>query len=137
MSYTVRPVLHDKNALARSTPRNGPHGLTRNRYGTHLTLSGSGRAWNFLWHSRSPAAHHLRYVVWPSLTSGQATLDCDTLRSHSKFKQALVDCVRLLNARACAAGCCKNASFCDSKGYVAILNLQDFSFTCLLSLLMP
>ena len=63
LSYTVRPVLHDKNARARKTvpPLNGPHGRTTNCYGTHLTLSGSGRAWNFLLHSRSPAAHHLRY----------------------------------------------------------------------------
>ena len=46
LSYTVRPVLHDKNARARRTvpPRNGPHGRTINRHGTHLTLSGSGRA---------------------------------------------------------------------------------------------
>ena len=62
-------VLHSEACFARqkcpreenSTPQNGPHGRTTNRYGTHLTLSGSGRAWTFLWHSRSPAAHHLRY----------------------------------------------------------------------------
>ena len=62
-------VLHSEACFARqrrpreenSTPRNGPHGGTTNRHGTHLTLSSSGRAWNFLWHSRSPAAHYLRY----------------------------------------------------------------------------
>ena len=72
-------------------PRNGPHGLTRNRYGTHLTLSGSGRAWNFLWHSRSPATHHLRYVVRRSLTPGQATPDYDTLgATQSSNKRWLI-----------------------------------------------
>ena len=39
------------NARARRTEplRNGPHGRTTNRHGTHLTLSGSSRAWNFLY----------------------------------------------------------------------------------------
>ena len=88
-------VLHSEACFARqkrpreenSTPRNGPHGRTTNRYGTHLTLSSSGRAWTFLWHSRSPAAHHLRYgATFFPIQLGVRSME---LTYHgSKFKQA-------------------------------------------------
>ena len=99
LSYTVRPVSHDKNARAKRTvpPRNGPHGRTTNRYGTHLTLSSSGRAWTFLWHSRSPAAHRLRYgaTFFPNLTWRALNEAIHiTVQSSNKQKSLRAYCAR-------------------------------------------
>ena len=130
--YTVRPVWHDKNARARRTIpqkwpprtvnkslRDSPHSV---RLGQSMDLSMTLKV-----ASSSPPtlgshlsqlnlvcaewSHRYYYIPLHSIMM-------ELTYHSSKFKLAKrIARVRLLNALAGAARGCKNATFCDSKGY--------------------